>query len=142
MAAPDQASDEQGSDRNEAAHSGSLTTRITAARRWSADATEAAGEWTEHRRKHWAPLDLAITYYERDREALASVLGSAVALRMYLFFIPALAMVIGLAINVAVVGLAYHWQQVLVAVDVKNEAKNRARMIARQVICSTPRAAA
>ncbi len=100
MAAPDQASDEQGSDRNEAAHSGSLTTRITAARRWSADATEAAGEWTEHRRKHWAPLDLAITYYERDREALASVLGSAVALRMYLFFIPALAMVIGLAIIV------------------------------------------
>lgn len=32
-------------------------------------------------------------------------------------------LVIGLAINVAVVGLAYHWQQVLVAVDVKNPAK-------------------
>ena len=59
---------------------------------------ERAGDAVEHRRKRWPPLDLAITYYERDREALASVLGSAVALRLYLFFIPALVMGVGLAI--------------------------------------------
>ena len=32
-------------------------------------------------------------------------------------------LVIGLAINIVVVGLAYHWQQALVAVDVKNPEK-------------------
>jgi hypothetical protein len=74
--------------------------RLERLRRWGTDAAEAGGTWLEHRRKHWAPLDLAITYYERDREALASVLGSAVALRLYLFFIPALVMMVGLAILV------------------------------------------
>ncbi|MGN6694544.1 MAG: YhjD/YihY/BrkB family envelope integrity protein [Aquihabitans sp.] len=67
-------------------------------RRWGADVADGLGSWVEHRREHWMPLDLAITYYERDREALASVLGSAVALRLYLFFIPALIMGVGLAI--------------------------------------------
>ena len=74
--------------------------RVARLRRWSADVADATGTWIEHRRKHWPPLDLAVTYYERDREALASVLGSAVALRLYLFFIPALVMLVGLAILV------------------------------------------
>ena len=72
--------------------------RVARLRERGADLTETAGTWVERRREHWPPLDLAFTYYERDREALASVLGSAVALRMYLFFIPALVMLVGLAI--------------------------------------------
>jgi uncharacterized BrkB/YihY/UPF0761 family membrane protein len=61
---------------------------------------EQANAEVEQRRTHWWPLDVAITYYERDREALASALGAAVALRLYLFLIPVLATVVGVAIMV------------------------------------------
>ena len=34
------------------------------------------------------PVDLAVQYYERDRDSFASVLGAAIALRLFLFFVP------------------------------------------------------
>jgi hypothetical protein len=97
MAAERTSGDDATTAPNEPADTGSRLDRL----RWRAgDVAEAVGTWVEHRRKHWAPLDVMITYYERDREAIASVLGSAVALRLYLFFIPALIMMVGLAIVV------------------------------------------
>ena len=35
------------------------------------------------------PVDLAVQFYERDRDSFASVLGAAIALRLFLFFVPA-----------------------------------------------------
>lgn len=34
------------------------------------------------------PVDLAVQFYERDRDSFASVLGAAIALRLFLFFVP------------------------------------------------------
>ena len=61
---------------------------------------EGALDWLERRRKEFQPLDLAVTYYERDRETLAAVLGAAIALRLYLFMIPAMATLVGLLLTV------------------------------------------
>lgn len=43
------------------------------------------------------PVDLGARYYERDRDSFASVLGSAVAFRLFLFFVPLLLLVVGAA---------------------------------------------
>jgi hypothetical protein len=48
------------------------------------------------------PLDLACTYVERDREQLTAILGSAIALRLFLFMVPMLAT--WMAIMVLVLG--------------------------------------
>ena len=47
-------------------------------------------------------MDLACTYVERDREQLTAILGSAIALRLFLFMVPILAM--SMAIIVLVLG--------------------------------------
>jgi hypothetical protein len=47
-------------------------------------------------------MDLACTYAERDREQLTAILGSAIALRLFLFMVPILAM--SMAIIVLVLG--------------------------------------
>jgi uncharacterized BrkB/YihY/UPF0761 family membrane protein len=77
-------------------------TRIARLRQRATDLGELAVTTVEDRRHKQPLVDLAVTYYDRDREAIASVLGAAIALRLYLFVIPAIAMVIGFAI--AVVG--------------------------------------
>ena len=59
---------------------------------------DGALTWLERRRKEFQPLDVAVALYERDREALASVLGAAVAMRLYLYLIPAVATVVGVLI--------------------------------------------
>lgn len=41
-------------------------------------------------------MDLALRWYERDREAAGTVVGSALAFRLFLFFIPLLLFVVGL----------------------------------------------
>lgn len=41
-------------------------------------------------------MDLAVSFYERDREQFASVLGAAVALRLFLFIVPAVIAAVGL----------------------------------------------
>jgi Virulence factor BrkB len=56
----------------------------------------AVPEWLEQRRRGALPVDLAMTFYERDREQFASVLGAAIALRLFLFLVPASASLAGL----------------------------------------------
>ncbi len=46
--------------------------------------------WLDRRRTEAMPVDLAVQYYERDRDSFAAVLGAAIALRLFLFFVPAL----------------------------------------------------
>lgn len=46
------------------------------------------------------PLDLAWTYVERDREQLVAILGSAIALRLFLFMVPTLVMSMSLMVLV------------------------------------------
>lgn len=75
-------------------------TRTARLRRQALDLSERTQTQIEHRRQDLLPVDVAVLYYERDREALASVLGSAVALRLYLFIISAMIMTVGLAIVV------------------------------------------
>ena len=47
------------------------------------------------------PIDLACTYVERDREQLTAILGSAIALRLFLFMVPIVAMTVALIVLVA-----------------------------------------
>jgi hypothetical protein len=56
-------------------------------------AARRAGEWIDGRRDTNAPIGLAVRLYERDRAAFGSVLGSAIALRLFLF-VTALAVVL------------------------------------------------
>lgn len=57
--------------------------------------------WIEHRRVEAIPVDLAVSFYERDRDTFASVLGSAIALRLFLFIVPAIVATVGLVMTVA-----------------------------------------
>lgn len=77
-------------------------TRTVRLRRRATELSELAVTTLETRRRKQPVVDLAVTYYDRDREAIASVLGAAIALRLYLFLIPVIAMIVGFAI--AVVG--------------------------------------
>jgi hypothetical protein len=54
--------------------------------------------WLGRRRKEALPFDLAVRFYERDRDSFASVLGAAIALRLFLFIVPTVAMGVGLLI--------------------------------------------
>ncbi|MCU0269315.1 MAG: YihY/virulence factor BrkB family protein [Acidimicrobiales bacterium] len=54
----------------------------------------------EERRRKLVPVDLAMSFYERDRDAFASVLGSAIALRLFLFAVPATLVIYGIIIAV------------------------------------------
>ena len=49
------------------------------------------------RHRHQAPVDVALRWYERDRESAGSVVGSALAFRLFLFFVPMLVFTIGVA---------------------------------------------
>lgn len=48
------------------------------------------------RRDAVKPIDVTLRLVERDREAVGSVLGSALAFRLFLFFVPVLLMLVGL----------------------------------------------
>jgi hypothetical protein len=48
-------------------------------------ATQQAGRWLDERKRNSPPVDLAVQLFERDRDAFGSVLGSAIALRLFLF---------------------------------------------------------
>ena len=63
--------------------------------RYSAGRTWATALLDRHRNR---PLvDLALRLIERDREAAGSVVGSAIAFRLFLFFVPLLLFVVGVA---------------------------------------------
>ena len=72
--------------------------RITAARDRVEERVESFLGWLERRRTEAIPYDLAVTYYERDRDSFASVLGAALAMRLFLFLVPLLAFAVGLVI--------------------------------------------
>ena len=77
-----------------------VESRTARLRQQAVDLSARTATQIEHRRQDLLPVDLAVLYYERDREALASVLGSAVALRLYLFIISAMIMTVGFASTV------------------------------------------
>lgn len=61
---------------------------------WDATSARVNRRLEEDRRRR--PLvDLAASLYERDRDAFATVLGSAIALRLFLFVVPAVVMLLG-----------------------------------------------
>jgi membrane protein len=61
------------------------------------DTRLALEKWTTVERPRRPIIDVAIRLYERDRDVDNSVIGAAVALRVFLFFIPLLLFVVGLA---------------------------------------------
>ncbi len=75
--------------------------RIAAAKRRLDDAGDRATKWFEARRAERVPYDLAARFYERDREAFASVLGAAIALRLFLFVVAVVLLLAGLLVVLA-----------------------------------------
>jgi uncharacterized BrkB/YihY/UPF0761 family membrane protein len=63
-------------------------TKVGAGRTW------AEGMLERHR--HRPLVDVALRIYERDREAAGTIVGSAIAFRLFLFFVPLLLFVVGL----------------------------------------------
>jgi uncharacterized BrkB/YihY/UPF0761 family membrane protein len=62
----------------------------------AAGAKQRADELYGKHRQH--PLvDVGVRFYERDREAAGGVVGSALAFRLFLFFVPLLLFVVGLS---------------------------------------------
>jgi uncharacterized BrkB/YihY/UPF0761 family membrane protein len=55
-----------------------------------------ASDWIEQRRPELPIVDTAMRFWERDREIDGSVIGSAIAMRVFLFFIPLLLVAVGL----------------------------------------------
>jgi uncharacterized BrkB/YihY/UPF0761 family membrane protein len=53
-------------------------------------------DWLERHRSSRPLIDVGLRYWERDRECDASVIGAAVALRVFLFFVPLLLAAVGL----------------------------------------------
>jgi uncharacterized BrkB/YihY/UPF0761 family membrane protein len=52
--------------------------------------------WVDKRRPGWRVLDFVQLFLERDRDSDASVMGAAIALRVFLFFVPLLLVGVGL----------------------------------------------
>lgn len=67
----------------------------TSVRRCSAWARERVSSVVD-RREAIEPVDVTLRFLERDRQAVGSVLGSALAFRLFLFFVPVLLMFAGL----------------------------------------------
>jgi uncharacterized BrkB/YihY/UPF0761 family membrane protein len=57
--------------------------------------TSALASWAEDRRPKMPILDLTFRYYERDRDSDASIIGSAIAFRVFLFFVPLMLALVG-----------------------------------------------
>lgn len=57
------------------------------------------------RRETVEPIDVTLRFLERDRKAVGSVLGSALAFRLFLFFVPVLLMFVGL-LQLALAGVS------------------------------------
>jgi uncharacterized BrkB/YihY/UPF0761 family membrane protein len=58
--------------------------------------TERLSAWASEWRERSSLIDTGFSIYERDVEAAGTVLGSAIALRLFLFFVPFLVFVVGL----------------------------------------------
>jgi uncharacterized BrkB/YihY/UPF0761 family membrane protein len=64
---------------------------------WGRARAERVQDWFETLREHVALVDVGARVYERDKEAAGTLLGSALALRLFLFFMPFVLLVVGLA---------------------------------------------
>jgi uncharacterized BrkB/YihY/UPF0761 family membrane protein len=71
-----------------------VSTRIGRLRANSELRATQAKDWLDRRRTEAVPVDLAVHYYERDRDSFASVLGAAIALRLFLFIVPTILVVV------------------------------------------------
>jgi uncharacterized BrkB/YihY/UPF0761 family membrane protein len=72
--------------------------RLLATRKQQAqEQVEKAQTWLERNRPKRPLLDLALRCYERDRDSDAAVVGAAVALRVFLFFVPLTLILVGVA---------------------------------------------
>jgi hypothetical protein len=70
-------------------------------------------------------MDLACTYVERDREQLTAILGSAIALRLFLFMVPTVAMVVAIIVLLfGPGGLEQLLQQASVTAELAQEINN------------------
>lgn len=58
---------------------------------------ERATAWADDWRSRSSLVDTGFAIYERDVEAAGTVLGSAIAMRLFLFFVPFLVFVVGLS---------------------------------------------
>jgi len=63
-------------------------------------------EWTDERPERRGLADFFIALYQRDKDAFAAVLGSAIALRIFLFIIPLVVALAGLIDLLNATGLA------------------------------------
>jgi hypothetical protein len=75
--------------------------RVAELRRRADAAGSQLRDWFERRRAERVPYDLAASFYERDRESFASVLGAAIALRLFLFVVAISLLLAGALILVA-----------------------------------------
>jgi uncharacterized BrkB/YihY/UPF0761 family membrane protein len=64
---------------------------------WAHERAEQLGSWFVEQRERVTIVDVGADVYERDKEAGATLLGSALALRLFLFFVPLLLVIVGLA---------------------------------------------
>ncbi len=72
-------------------------TAVQRATVWGRARAERAKDWFETLREHVAIVDVGARVHERDKEAGGTLLGSALALRLFLFFMPFVLLVVGLA---------------------------------------------
>jgi uncharacterized BrkB/YihY/UPF0761 family membrane protein len=70
--------------------------RIAALQATAKARTESATAWATQLRERSPLIDAAFVVYERDRISAGSVLGSAIAFRLFLFFVPAIVFGVGL----------------------------------------------
>ena len=64
---------------------------------WGRGQAERASERFATLREHVTIVDVGARVYERDKEAAGTLLGSALALRLFLFFVPFVLLAVGIA---------------------------------------------
>ncbi|HEY6532312.1 MAG TPA: YhjD/YihY/BrkB family envelope integrity protein, partial [Acidimicrobiales bacterium] len=95
---PDAPDDHEAGAAPESSESHGLVRRL---RSTGEDRAAHAKEWLDRRRTEAIPIDLAVNYYERDRDSFASVLGAAIALRLFLFIVPTILVVVSVILLIA-----------------------------------------
>jgi uncharacterized BrkB/YihY/UPF0761 family membrane protein len=71
------------------------TGRIATTKAQAQEQVEKAQSWVDRHRPHMPILDLVLRCYERDRDTDAAIVGSALALRVFLFFVPITLVIVG-----------------------------------------------
>jgi len=66
-------------------------------RSWGRESASRAESWFHEIRERVTVVDVGARVYERDKEAAGTLLGSALSLRLFLFFVPLVLMIVGLA---------------------------------------------